>query len=55
MAAGGGLVSAAAGAILTEGDAIPILLAVLLACAAAGLAAALYVCRVDQRAGPPAG
>ncbi|MEQ9335391.1 multidrug effflux MFS transporter [Thalassobaculum sp.] len=55
MAAGGGLVSAAAGMILTEGDAIPILLAVLLACAAAGLAAALYVRRVDRRAGPPTG
>jgi len=54
MVGGGGVVSAIAGAVLTEGNVVPALLAIMLASSAAGLLAALYVRRVDRQGGPTA-
>lgn len=54
MVGGGGLVSAIAGTVLTAANVIPVLLAIMLAVSAAGLAAALYVRRIDRLDGPPA-
>ncbi|WP_340115234.1 Bcr/CflA family efflux MFS transporter [Pelagibius sp. 7325] len=47
--AGGALLAALAGAILTEADAAAIMLAMMLLASLAGLGAALYVRRVDRR------
>jgi hypothetical protein len=47
--AGGALLSAIAGTVLTEANAAPAMLAMMLLASLLGLAAALFVLRIDRR------